>query len=89
MPSPLAALPTALLDAGGIAGVLLVLAAYAGAQVDRLDPRRPPALLLNLAGSLLILLSMVHAFNLSAFLMEAAWALTALYGLVRGFLRRR
>ena len=84
-----AAFPAGLLDAGGIVGVLMVLAAYAGAQVERLDPTRPPALLLNLAGSLLILLSMVHAFNLSAFLMEAAWALTALYGLARGRRRRR
>ena len=85
----LAAIATGVLDTGGIVGVVMVLAAYAGAQVERLDPRRAPALLLNLFGSLLILLSMVHAFNLSAFLMEAAWALTALYGLARAFRRRR
>jgi NADH:ubiquinone oxidoreductase subunit 4 (subunit M) len=76
-----------LLDAGGVAGVLMVLAAYAGIHVDRLDPKGAPALLLNLVGSVLILLSMVKAFNLSAFLMEASWALVALYGLWR--LRRR
>lgn len=89
MAGVLAALPAGLLDAGGIAGVLMVLVAYAGAQVERLDPTRPPALLLNLAGSLLILASMLHAFNLSACLMEAAWAMTAVYGLWRGVRRPR
>ena len=78
----------ALLDAGGIVGVLLVLLAYAGIHFDWFDPKRAPALVMNLVGSALILLSMTHAFNLSAFLMEAAWALMALYGLVRLLMRR-
>ena len=43
---------------------------------------------MNLVGSALILLSMTHAFNLSAFVMEAAWAAMAAYGLVRLALRR-
>lgn len=73
----------ALLNAGGIAGVLMVLAAYVGIHVDRMDPKGATALLLNLAGSLLILLSMLKAFNLPAFFMEAAWAATAVYGLFR------
>ena len=78
----------ALLNAGGVAGVLMVLAAYAGIHVDKLDPKGLWALLLNLAGSLLILLSMTRgAFNLPAFLMEATWALVAIYGLTR--LRKR
>lgn len=77
-----------LLNLGGVAGVLMVLVAYAGIHLDRLDPKAAPALLLNLAGSVLILLSMASGdFNLPACLMEAAWALTALYGLWR--LRRR
>ena len=78
-----------LLDLGGLAGVLMVLVAYVGAQLERMDPVKAPALLLNLGGSLLILLSMVRVFNVSAFFMEAAWALTAIYGLGRLALRRR
>lgn len=78
-----------LLDLGGLLGVAMVLVAYVGAQLERMPPTGAAALLLNLAGSLLILLSMVRAFNLSAFLMEAAWAATALYGLGRLVLRRR
>ena len=77
-----------LLDLGGIVGVVLVLVAYAGIHFDWFDPKRAPALLMNLVGSALILLSMTRAFNLSAFLMEAAWAAMAAYGLVRITLRR-
>ena len=76
------------LDAGGVVGVLLVLLAYAGAQLTGLDPKRAVALWLNLVGSGLILLSMTHAFNLSAFLMEAAWAALSLFGLVRLLISR-
>lgn len=70
-------------DALGVGGVLLILIAYAGATTNRLDPTKAPALLLNLAGALLILLSLYFDFNLSAVLMEAAWALLAVIGLVR------
>lgn len=70
-------------DGLGVVGVLLILAAYAGATSGRLDPRQAPALLLNLSGALLILLSLWFDFNLSAALMEGAWAMVALIGLAR------
>lgn len=75
-------------DALGVVGVLLILLAYAGATMGRLDPKRAPALMLNLAGALLILLSLYFDFNLSAVLMEAAWAVVALIGLIRLAVRR-
>jgi hypothetical protein len=78
-----------LLDAGGLIGVLLVLLAYAGIHFDWFDPKHLPALLMNLFGSVLILASMIRAFNLSAFLMEAAWAAMALYGLLKLLIQRR
>lgn len=70
-------------EGAGVFGVLLILIAYAGAQLGRLDPRCAPALLMNLIGAALILWSLSYRFNLAAMLMEAAWALVALYGLVR------
>lgn len=76
------------LDAIGLAGVLAILLAYALTVAGRLDPLRPPALLLNLFGALAILASLYGAFNLSAVVMEAAWALVALAGLMRGAARR-
>ncbi len=78
-----------LLDIGGVIGVLMMLFAYAAAQLHRLDPTKAPSLVLNLAGSSLVLASLFQAFNLAAALMEGAWALVALFGLVRIMLARR
>lgn len=77
-----------LTDAVGLAGVLLILVAYGGVQLHRLDPHAAPALLMNLIGAGLVLYSLLYARNLSAVLMEAAWGLIALYGLVRLAVRR-
>ena len=75
-------------DAAGLAGVVMILAAYAGATSGKLDPKRAVALTLNLVGAGLILLSLAYDFNLSAFMMEAAWAAVALLGLIRLALKR-
>lgn len=78
-----------LIDIAGVGGVLLILIAYAGATAGKLDPKQWPALTLNLAGALLILWSLSVDFNLSAALMEGAWALVAVAGLVRLALKTR
>jgi Na+/phosphate symporter len=78
-----------LTDALGPTGVAMMLVAYAGAQARRLDPVKAPALLMNLAGACLVMLSLTHDFNLAAFLMEACWAAVAAYGLVRTTITRR
>ncbi|HEV2532275.1 CBU_0592 family membrane protein [Phenylobacterium sp.] len=70
-------------DAAGLLGVVLILIAYAGAALGRLDPKRAASLAANFAGASLILLSLAHAFNLSAVAMEGAWALVSLAGLAR------
>lgn len=77
-------------DAGGLFGVLLILLAYVGAQLRRLDPTHAPSLMMNLGGSLLILASLAPPrFNLSAAVMEGTWALVALFGLVRRLVETR
>ena len=78
-----------LIDVAGVFGVLLILVAYAGATAGRLDPKQAPALVLNLTGALLILWSLTVDFNLSAALMEGAWAMVAVVGLIRLALQRR
>ena len=70
-------------DLVGVVGVLCILTAYAGATAKKLDPAQAPALLLNLTGALLILMSLYFDFNLSAALMEGTWAMVAVVGLVR------
>jgi hypothetical protein len=78
-------------DAAGLAGVLLILVAYAGAALGRLDPKGVWSLLANLVGACAILVSLLVAnFNLSSTVMEGSWALVALAGLLRlAVLKRR
>ena len=38
---------------------------------------------------LLVLISLIYSFNLSAFLVEAFWLLISLYGLIKFMLRSR
>ena len=78
-----------LYDLSGLLGALLILAAYAGVQMRRLDPHRPTALLLNLTGPSLVLFSLVEDFNLAALLLQLAWIAVSLFGLARFALRRR
>ena len=78
-------------DAAGLVGVLIILLAYAGAALGRVDPKRPLSLTCNLLGAILILWSLLtQTFNLPATAMEGAWALVSLFGLVRwGWMARR
>jgi hypothetical protein len=58
--------------------------------LGRLDPERPIPLLCNLVGACLILWGLLTTdFNLSATVMEGAWALVALIGLIRWALKAR
>ena len=77
-----------LTDVAGLIGVGLILAAYAAAQLHWLDTVKGPALLMNLAGSSLIMVSLWQKFNFAAFVMELAWALVAAFGLARLVIRR-
>ncbi len=63
----------------------LIAFVYANAA-ERMDPVRFN--ILNLVGALLLLISLSVHFNLAAFVLEAAWALIALWGLVRALRRR-
>jgi hypothetical protein len=78
-------------DIAGLIGVTLILAGYAAATAGRLHPKGAPSLAVNFVGASLILLSLTRQFNLSAAIVEGAWALIALIGLVRialGAMRR-
>ena len=78
-----------LLDAVGLLGVLLLLIAYGLTVGGKIDPLAPPALLLNLFGAIGILISLLGAFNVSALVIETAWALIAIGGLIRWAMKRR
>jgi hypothetical protein len=70
-------------DIAGLIGVVLILAGYAAATLGSLHPKGWPSLAINFVGASLILLSLTRNFNLSAAIVEGAWALIALIGLIR------
>ena len=76
-------------DLVGFIGVLLIVVAYLLLQLDKLPSASPRYSLLNAAGALLIIVSLIFAFNLSAFIVEAFWFLISLLGLWRSLVSRK
>ena len=71
-------------DLVGNAGVVSIVTAYLLMQVGRLDGRSLVFSSFNAVGAALIIVSLVVEFNMSAMLMEVAWLLISLIGIVRG-----
>ena len=78
-----------LFDLAGFIGVLVIVVAYLLLQLDKLPSSSPVYSLLNAAGALLIIVSLVFKFNLSAFIVEVFWFLISLLGLSRSLISRR
>ena len=78
-----------LLDFAGFVGVLLIVIAYLLLQLDKLPSSSLSFSLLNAAGSLLIMFSLVFKFNVSAFLIEVFWFLISLLGLTKWLIARK
>ncbi len=70
-------------DLAGFIGVLLIIIAYLLLQLDKLPSSSPNYSLLNAAGALLIIVSLIFKFNLSAFVVEVFWLLISLFGLTK------
>ena len=65
-----------------ILGALIILAAYAAAQVGILDQRSYPYLLLNLVGSAILAALAAEERQWGFLLLEAVWALVSLWSLI-------
>jgi predicted membrane protein len=76
-------------DLVGFIGVLLIVVAYLLLQLDKLPSASPRYSLLNAGGALLIIVSLIFAFNLSAFVVEAFWILISVLGLWRSLVYRK
>ena len=73
---------SAIADVIGLIGGVLFIAAFAYANVaDKFNKLWFNAA--NLLGALLLLISLWVNFNLAAFVLEVAWAIIALAGLIR------
>lgn len=69
-------------EAVQIAGALAILVAYALAQLEIVDQRAYPYILLNLAGAIVLGVIAWIEELWGFFLLEAAWGLIALAGLI-------
>lgn len=65
-----------------VIGAALILAAYIAAQLERLDPQSRLYLGLNLAGSLILAVLAAAGPQWGFLLLECAWAIVSLWGLV-------
>jgi hypothetical protein len=70
-------------DLLGNMGVIVILATYLLLQLERVAVTNPSYSIVNGIGAAFILISLVSEFNLSAFIIEAAWLLISLFGLLR------
>lgn len=75
-------------DLVGNVGVLLMVVAYLLLQLEKMSGTSTSYLLLNAAGAVLVMISLLFRFNLSAFLMEVFWLLISLYGLAKPLFSR-
>ena len=72
----------------GLVGVALVLLAYFGLQAGKLRGDGVTFQVANILGAGGIAVSLIYDFNLSAMVIELAWIVISVYGLVRGIRAR-
>ncbi|WP_420585415.1 CBU_0592 family membrane protein [Ruegeria sp.] len=78
-----------LADAIGSFGALVVVAAYFATQMRMMNSEDLAFPVLNLAGSVLIVHSLLENFNLASMLIEGFWILISLIGIIQFFRLRR
>ena len=76
-------------DLVGNVGVAMILGTYFALQIGRLDSKSIAYSALNALGAGSITVSLLFDFNLSAFVVEAAWVAVSLYGLARSLAASR
>ena len=76
-------------DSLGIVGVVLIVGTYLLLQLNRLDNLSLSYSLFNGVGALLILISLIFKFNVSAFIIELFWVIISTIGVIRYFRRKR
>ncbi len=76
-------------DIVGLAGTLMILAAFFLQQIGKLSGTALSYQAMNLFGAAGILVSLLGAFNMAVFLLEAAWVLVSAYGIARTLKQRK
>lgn len=73
----------ALSDVIGMVGVVLVLWAYLWIQIDRWSQDDLIFSMTNFFGSICIVISLLHTWNMASFIIEIAWLAISGYGIVK------
>jgi hypothetical protein len=73
----------------GNVGVVCFLVGFFLLQKESLTHNSLTYLGLNLAGSLLLIYSLLFHWNMPAFLLEAAWAMISMYGIYKYHIKAR
>ena len=76
-------------DFAGNIGVALMVLGYLLLQAEKIRSSDLSYSLMNGLGALLVVISLLYRFNLSAFLVEAFWFLISIYGLIKFAVRPR
>ena len=76
-------------DFAGNVGVVLMVLGYLLLQAEKIRSSDLSYSLMNGVGAMLVLISLIYRFNVSAFLVELFWLLISIYGLVRFAMRPR
>ncbi len=74
---------TAWFDFLGFAGVGLIILTYIMLQLEKVRSTDLLYSLLNAAGAMLILVSLLYSFNFPSFIVEFFWLLISLFGIVK------
>lgn len=76
-------------DLVGNIGVVLMVLGYLLLQAEKIRSSDLSYSLMNGVGALLVLISLIYRFNVSAFLVELFWLLISIYGLIKFAARPR
>lgn len=76
------------LQAASLGGAALVLAAFTGTSLGKLDPRGRPAQALNFAGSVVLCTVASIGGQWGFIVLNGTWAVVSVYGLARSFVSR-
>lgn len=76
-------------DLLGTLGTILIIGTYIFLQIGRIKSETLAYSILNAVGAALIIISLTHSFNFSAFIVEFFWVLISIYGIIKYFLKKR
>jgi hypothetical protein len=68
-------------DIVGNIGVIIIIVAYLGLQLKKISSDNVWFSIWNLIGAVLVLVSILYNFNLSAFIIEIFWIFSSLVGI--------